>query len=45
MQGTDVSVLQTVLNTDIEREALLAEERAINASMGTMTKMKTVLNI
>ena len=32
VQGTDVSVLQTVLNSDIEREALLQEERTIMAA-------------
>jgi hypothetical protein len=35
VNGTDVSVLQTVLNCDVERETLLAEERALLAAPGT----------
>jgi len=34
VNGTDVSVLQTVLNCDVERESLLREEREILAAPG-----------
>eukprot|EP00127_Corallochytrium_limacisporum_P002174 Clim_evm68s108 gene=Clim_evmTU68s108 len=31
VQGSDVTVLQTILNTDVEREALLKEERELSS--------------
>ena len=34
VNGTDISVLQTVLNCDVERESLLREERDILAAPG-----------